>query len=282
MATKKKTEIETPIASDMELEVDTTTATPVEPDGSVTISRSREWMQGKYPEEEWVDDAAYEEKLATHLADTDERLAMYEDANDIVGDLMERNPNFAMVIAAMRKGMSFEAALRRYCGDLFNTTPDENDPDWEALKKASDDFLAEKKKADDEIATRNSNLEKSDIVLKEFVERNFATEQEQIDFVEYLRQMLRNLHMGELSEEFFTMALKAYKHDTDVEDAKEAGAIEARNQKITAKRIKEASETDGIPTGGGSSPIVEESEEEEADDSIVGKALRSYQRREKF
>jgi hypothetical protein len=114
-------------------------------------------------------------------------------------------------------------------------------------------------------------------LLTEFVERNFPTEDEQIDFVEYMRNTLKNISMGDFSEAFFDMMLKAYKHDSDVEDAKEAGAIEARNEKITAKRIKANTETDGLPVGGGSSPII--TEEEPEDDSFLGGVLRDYERR---
>lgn len=241
-------------------------------------SRSRAWMQERYPDEEWADDAAYEDKLASHLSETDAELNRYKSSDDVIADLMERNPEFGMVVMAMRKGMPFEQALRRYLGDIFKDTVDEDDPDWEALKKASDEFLAEKKKTDEEIATRKSNLEKSDIAFTEFVERNFPTEQEQIDFAEYVRSTLSNIGMGDLSDNIFEMFLKAYKHDTDVEDAKEAGAIEARNEKITAKRIKEKSESDGMPMGGGSSPIVEEEMPE--DDDFLGAAARRYRNRE--
>jgi hypothetical protein len=240
-------------------------------------SRSRTWMQERYPDEEWADDAAYEDKLASHLSETDAELKKYQTSDDVITDLMERNPEFGMVVMAMRKGMPFEQALRRYLGDIFKDTVDEDDPDWEALKKASDEFLAEKKKTDEEIATRKSNLEKSDIAFTEFVESNFPTEQEQIDFAEYVRSTLSNIGMGDLSDAIFEMFLKAYKHDTDVEDAKEAGAIEARNEKITTKRIKEKSESDGMPMGGGSSPIVEEEQPE--DDSVLGGILRDYEKR---
>ena len=242
-------------------------------------SRSRSWMQEKYPDEEWADDAAYEEKLTNHLSETDAELNKYKSNDEVISDLMERNPEFAMVIMAMRKGMPFEQALRRYLGDIFKDTVEEDDPDWEALKKASDEFLAEKKKADNEIATRTANLEKSDLAFTEFVERNFPTEEEQIAFAEYVRNTLSNIGMGDLSENIFDMFLKAYKHDTDVEDAKEAGAIEARNEKITAKRIKEKNETDGMPLGGGSSPIVEE-EMYEDDDDFLGAAAKRYRNRD--
>ena len=271
---------------DMILEQDVVEEAATEPEVSVTettvsatpTSRSRAWMQERYPDEEWADDDAYEEKLANHLQEAETKLNEYKSNDEVISDLMERNPEFAMVIMAMRKGMPFEAALRRYLGDIFKDTVEEGDPDWDALKKASDEFLAEKKKADDEIATRTANLEKSDLAFTEFVERNFPTEDEQIAFAEYVRNTLSNIGMGDLSENIFDMFLKAYKHDTDVEDAKEAGAIEARNEKITAKRIKEKNETDGMPLGGGSSPIVEEENEEE-DNSLVGKSLRRYNKR---
>lgn len=241
-------------------------------------SRSRSWMQERYPDEEWADDDAYEEKLTNHLTEAEAKLNEYKSNDEVISDLMERNPEFAMVIMAMRKGMPFEAALRRYLGDIFKDTVEEGDPDWDALKKASDEFLAEKKKADDEIATRTANLEKSDLAFTEFVERNFPTEDEQIAFAEYVRNTLSNIGMGDLSENIFDMFLKAYKHDTDVEDAKEAGAIEARNEKITAKRIKEKNETDGMPIGGGSSPVVEEADFE--DDDFLGAAAKRYRNRD--
>lgn len=251
----------------------TETSTTVAP----TTPRSREWMTNKYPDKTWEDDAQYEDFLVEHLDEADRRLASYEESDAAIGDLMDRNPDFALVIDAMSKGMPFRVALRRYLGDIFDDEPMADDPDWEELKKASDEFLAEKKRADEEIATRNSNLEKSDILLKEFVERMFPTEDEQVDFVEYLRSSLRTIGMGEFTDAFFDMMYKAYMHDKDVEDAKEAGAIEARNEKITTKRIKAQTETDGMPTGGSASPIIEEEEPE--DDSEIGSILRSYNRR---
>lgn len=251
----------------------TETSTTVEP----ATMRSREWMQKKYADEEWADDAIYDERLTQHLEDSDARLAEYAESDAIISDIIDRNPEFAMVMDAMRRGMPFRVALSRYLGDIVGGA-EEGDPDWDELKKASDEFLAEKKKAEDEIATRNSNLDKSNALLTEFVERMFPTEQEQVDFVEYLRSTLSNIGMGDFSEAFFDMVYKAYMHDADVEDAKETGAIEARNEKITAKRIKAETETDGMPMGGSASPIVVEEEPEE--DDFLGAAAKRYRNRE--
>lgn len=280
MAKKKETIDQQDVAIPEEMKSDvmpdvtiTETSTTVEP----APMRSREWMQKKYADEEWADDAQYDERLTQHLEDSDARLADYAESDAIISDIIDRNPEFAMVMDAMRRGMPFRVALSRYLGDVVGGA-EEGDPDWEELKKASDEFLAEKKKAENEIATRNSNLDKSNALLTEFVERMFPTEEEQIDFVEYLRSTLSNIGMGDFSEAFFDMVYKAYKHDEDVEDAKEAGAIEARNEKITTKRIKAETETDGMPMGGSASPIVEEEMPE--DDDFLGAAVKRYRNRD--
>lgn len=252
----------------------TETSTTVTP----SSNRTREWMQSKYPDETWDDEAAFDERTAQHLTDTDARLAELEGSETYIQEVLNANPDFALALEAIGKGMPAKIALRRYMPELWDE-PVEGDDDFEAWQEATQKFLEEKRVADEEIATRNANLEKSDILLKEFVETNFPTEEAQIEFVEYLRAALRNIGMGELSTAFLDMMLKAYNHDNDVEDAKEAGAIEARNAKITAKRIKASEETDGMPMGGGSSPIVEE--EEPDDDDFLGGVLRDYNKRRK-
>lgn len=276
---------------DMILEQDMVEAMPAdeavaEPEVSVTettvsatpTSRSRAWMQERYPDEEWADDDAYEEKLANHLEEADGLIAKYKASDEKIGHILEANPEFALALNAMAKGMPARVAIRRYLGDVM-AEPDAGDDDFEAYKEAADKFIEEKRKADEEIATRTANLEKSDIAFTEFVERNFPTEEEQIAFAEYVRTTLGNIGMGDLNDTIFDMFLKAYKHDTDVEDAKEAGAIEARNEKITAKRIKEKTDTDGMPIGGGSSPVVAEPDMEE-DDDFLGAAARRYRNRD--
>jgi hypothetical protein len=268
-----ETPMETPETADVSPEVTVTEeSTTVSP-----TSRTREWMQKKYADKSWESDELLDEDVAAHLADTDERLSSYEESDSVMGDLMERDPEFALVINAMSKGMPFRVALRRYLGDILADEPVEGDPDWDAYRKASDEYLAEKKKTDEEIATRTANIAKSDEELEAFMDAQGWNEQEQSDFVEFLRTSLRTIGMGEISPQFLAMMRDAFMHDQDVEEAKEAGAIEARNEKITAKRIKESEATDGIPMGGGSSPIVEEAPEE---DDFLGAAAKRYRNKE--
>lgn len=267
------TPMEAPDAADVSPEVtvteETTTVSPT--------SRSREWMQKKYPEKAWEDDAMYDDDLVTHLEDTDARMASYAASDERIARILDLNPEFALVLDAMDKGMPFLVALRRYAGDIFESTPAEGDDDFEAYREAAEAYMAEKEKTDAEIATRNTNLEDSEKRFVTFVESQGWDEAKQDEFVKFVVDSINALGMGEVSEHFLSIMKDAFTHDEDVEDAKEAGAIEARNQKITAKRIKEAESTDGVPVGGGSSPIVEEDTYE--DDSAIGGILRDYEKR---
>ena len=251
----------------------TETSTTVAPESM----RSRKWMQEKYADAAWEDDAQYDEALTKHLEGTDARLASYAESDERIARILDLNPEFAMVLDAMDKGMPFRVALRRYVGDILAEEPEKGDDDFEAYREAAEVYLAEKKKTDDDIALRNSNLAESDKRFIAFVESQGWDEAKQDAFVKFVVDGINALDRGEVSEQYLAAMRDAFTHDEDVEEAKEAGAIEARNEKITAKRIKANTETDGLPVGGGSSPII--TEEEPEDDSFLGGVLRDYERR---
>lgn len=239
-------------------------------------SRSRQWMQSKYPDAAWEDETQYEEALAKHLEDEDARLATYAESDERIARILDLNPEFAMVLDAMDKGMPFRVALRRYVGDILDE-PEKGDDDFEAYREAAEAYLAEKKKTDDAINLRNSNLAESDKRFVAFVESQGWDEAREDAFAQFVMDNLNALNNGDVSEKFLSAMRDAFTHDEDVEDAKEAGAIEARNEKITTKRIKASAETDGMPKGGSASPIVEENIVE--DDSVLGGILRDYEKR---
>lgn len=247
----------------------TVTETTVAP----SVPRSREWMQNKYPDRSWESDEAYEEDLANHLEDTDSRLATYAASDERIARILDLNPDFFKVLDAMDKGMPFMTALRTYAGDLLEAVPAEGDEGFEEYQKAAEEYLAEKKRSDERIAERNSNLEKSNGVFVAFVEANLPEEKRDA-FAQFVQDNLDALDMGIVSDKFMRSMLDAFNYDEDVEDAKEAGAIEARNTKITAERIKASEETDGLPMGGGTSPTIEDEEPE--DDDAIDEVLRSH------
>lgn len=240
-------------------------------------SRSKEWMQTKYPDKEWADDAAYEEALATHLADTDAALEGYRSGDEALSGIMERDPDFARVMEGVRNGMPFGVALRTYMGDLSQFEPAEGEPDYEAYRKAGDDYIANKKKAEEEIAERNKNLEESDGILESFMAERGLDEAQQEAFVANVLKMFGDIGKGIISHDSLNILYDGLMHDADVAEAHEEGAIQAKNEKISAKRIKEASQTDGLPQGGGSDPAMGESDAPEEDDIFA--EIASYKKR---
>lgn len=252
-----------------EVTVTETTVTP-------SMPRSREWMQSKYPDKLWESDEAFDEDVATRLAEDDERLATYAASDERIARILDLNPDFWKVLDAMDKGMPFMTALRTYAGDLVEAIPAEGDEGFEEYQKAAEEYLAEKKRSDERIAERNTNLEKSNNDFVAFVDANLPEEKRDA-FVQFVQDNLNALDMGIVSDKFMRSMLDAFNYDEDIEDAKEAGAIEARNTKITAERIKAENETDGLPMGGGTSPIVEE--EQPSSRSILEDIVDGYKRR---
>lgn len=257
------------------VETEPTAVTVKETEATVT-PRSRQWMQEHFTDTNWDSDEAYEDDLYSHLTSTDERLKSYQASDERIGRILERNPEFAAAIDAMDKGMPARVALRRYLGDFMKDEPQPGEDDLEAMREATERYLADKKKSDDEIALRNANLEKSDIILSEFIEEQGWNDEQATNFVEFLRNAFQAFAMGDISRDVLSMMRDAYLHNEDVEEAKQAGAIEGRNAKIEAKRISRASETDGLPMGGGTSPEV--SEETPAPDFLDGVLARQRRR----
>lgn len=256
-------------ANGVVVEETTTTVTPT--------SKSREYMQGKYPDKVWADDEAYDADLLAHLQQADSDLEGYKAGDDALASLMERDPDFARVMDAVRKGMPMGVALRTYMGDLSDYEPAEDEPDYEAYKKASDDYLAEKKKASDAIAEREKNLVDSDAVLEAFAAERGLTDEQEDEFVDKVSALFTEIDRGKITRETLNTLYDGLMHDADIAQAREDATIDANNKKIETKRIKAVEQTDGIPQGGGSDPAVGEEAPEEEDD--VFDEINEYKKR---
>lgn len=219
-------------------------------------SRSRTFMQSRYPDAKWDDDEQYENSLADHLENTDKALSDYKANDEAILELLELNPEFALVLEDIGKGIPPRIALERHIG-LSELTPEEGDTDWDDFASTRNQRLDAKRKSDEEIAMRTSNLESSNKRLSDFVESKADWEEPKREgFVKFIQDYLYELGRGELTDKTLQMLSDAYTHDEDVAEAAEAGKIEGRNQKIT-RRIKKESAVDNIPDGGGANPAPE-------------------------
>lgn len=212
--------------------------------------RSRQFMSSKYPDREWASDDDYETALADHLEDADRRLADYAQTDEQIARILDMNPDFALVLQDMGRGVPFRVALARYVDEL---TPAEGDEDYSEYIKAAEEYQARKKDLDERIATRNTNLEASDRTFAEFIDSQGWDEQKKESFISFVTQMMETLETGVVSTAVLQMLKDAFTHDDDVAEALEEGQIEGRNQKIATKRVKQKN-VDGVPAGAGSAP----------------------------
>lgn len=221
---------------------------------STPESRSRNWMKAKYPESNWENDDAYEESLYKHLEDTDLALSGYRQNDKTIGEILEMYPEFALVLQDIGSGVPLRIALERNIG-LEELTPDEKDTEYEAFVEARDKRLADARKFNDEYTSRRANAEKSNELFSAFVEGQAEWDEAKKEgFVTFVQDFLFALGRGEFTNRDFQMLADAYTHDEDVAEAAETGKIEGRNETITTKRIKQKTEVDGIPDGGGANP----------------------------
>jgi hypothetical protein len=220
------------------------------PNEAVTTPRSRQFMSGKYPDNNWASDEEYETALADHLEDADRRLAGYAETDEQIARILDMNPDFALVLQDMGKGVPFRVALRRHVEDL---TPVEGDEDYSEYIKAAEEYATRKKELDDRIATRTANLEESDKTFAQFIDSQGWDEQKKQGYIDFVSTMVETLETGVVSTDVLQMFSNAYTHDDDVAEALEEGQIEGRNQKIRTQRVKQ-NNVDGVPAGGGSAP----------------------------
>lgn len=243
------------------------------------VSRSRTFMSGKYPDATWEDDDAYETALADHLEGTDKILSEYQLNDQRIADIIERHPDFALVLEDLSKGVPFRVALRRNI-DLSDLTPEEQDKDYDDWKAASDEYLENKRKTDEEINTRNTNLPVSEKRFSDFIDsRTDWDDQKKEGFVKFFQDVLMEVARGEITDRTLSMFSDAYTHDEDVETAMEEGKTEGRNDKIVSRRIKQDQNTDQVPDSGGSNPAPEPPADEPED--IFDEVAR-YSRRKRM
>lgn len=226
-------------------------------DQPVVESRSRQWMKSKYPDKDFSDDDAYENALADQLETSSKSLEEYQNNDKSISDIIDANPEFALVLQDMSKGVPFRVAVRKRCGDL-DLSVDEDEKEYDEWVKAGEEYLKTKKESDERIAKRNANMEESDKRFAAFVEgQKDWNEEKKTGYAQFVLDLCNAMGDGDVSEQVLQMFADAYTHDDDVATALEEGKVEGANNTIEAKRIKQDA-TDGLPKGGGAIPTTGE------------------------
>lgn len=212
------------------------------------VLRSRSFIMAKYPDDAFDDDEVYENKLADHLEQTDKELQSYKDADVQLEELLDLNPELALVVADMRKGMPFATALARNV-DMDEIVPIEGEPDYEAFAKSKEERKAKRIADKEREEMLRTNAEKSAEDILAYLEAKGWTEEQKGNFDTWFNDLVARLSENRLGKDEMDVFVKGYEYDEAVARAEDKGKIAGRNEKIEAKR-KMQENVDELPEGG--------------------------------
>ena len=217
------------------------------------ISRSRSFMMAKYPDKTYENEDDYENDLADYLETTESDLNAYRESDEQLSELLEMNPELALMVRDMKEGVPFMVALARNV-DLEDLAPIEGEVDFEEYSKAltqrKEDNKAKKAK-ESELA---ANAEASGKEMMEYLESLGWSVEKRAEFDSWLDALLQNFSNNKIGKKEMDIFLNAYDYAEDVARAKENGRVEGRNQKIEAKR-KAAEQVDNLPEAGNATKV---------------------------
>jgi hypothetical protein len=210
-----------------------------------------ERLKKKYPDREYADDEALFGQINDDYDEYDNKLKGYKDSEDKFAGMITQYPQSAQFIADMANGKNPWVSMVEQLGIDGITDIFENPKYKEEIAKAQEDYLARKTKNDELEAEYSKNLGET-IKMLEDVQKEMSLTDEQIDQTwDKLTQIANDAIVGKASRETFEMIYKAINHDTDVEQAREEGKINGRNERIVEKLRKDTA-SDGVPNLAGS------------------------------
>lgn len=205
--------------------------------------RYMERLKTKYPDKEFADDDALFSQTNEDYDSYDNELSGYREREKALSDLFASNPRSAAFLTDWRKGEDPIIGMVRKFGDDFKAALE--DPEkQEALAAANKEFaerIAQEKEYEGEYQ-KNIN---DTLTTLETMQQEEGLSDEDIDSaMDFLVGIVRDGIMGKFTRESVAMALKAIRHDSDVEQADREGEVRGRNAKIEEK-LRKGSKNDG-------------------------------------
>lgn len=205
--------------------------------------RYTERLKQKYPDKEFADDEAIFGQINEDYDGYDKELAGYREREKSLSDLFASNPRSAAFLTDWRKGEDPIVGMIRKFGDDFKEALE--DPEkQEALAAANKEYaerIAEESKYEEEY---QKNISETLSTIEQLQQADGLTDDDIDNAMEFLIRIMKDGLLGKFSKESIHMALKAIKHDSDVEQADREGEVRGRNTKIEEK-LRRDSRSDG-------------------------------------
>lgn len=205
--------------------------------------RYTERLKAKYPDKEFADDEALFGQINDDYDSYDNELSGYREREKALSDLFASNPRSAAFLTDWRKGEDPIVGMIRKFGDDFKAALE--DPDkQEALAAANKEFAERIAQEEQYESEYQKNISETLSTLEKIQQETGLSDEDIDSAMDFLIGIVRDGIMGKFTRESVNMALKAIKHDSDVEQADREGEVRGRNTKIEEK-LRKGGRNDG-------------------------------------
>lgn len=211
--------------------------------------RYTERLKAKYPDKEFADDEALFGQINDDYDNYDKEISGYREREKSLTDLFSSNPRSAAFLTDWRNGEDPIVGLVRKFGDDFKAAL-EDPRKQEALAAANKEYaerIAKEEEYEDEY---QKNIGETLSTIETMQQEEGLSDEDIDSAMDFLIDIMRAGLLGKFSRESIMMALKAIKHDSDVEQADREGEVRGRNTKIEEK-LRRGGRSDGTAFLGG-------------------------------
>lgn len=205
----------------------------------VKSSRERfaERMKTKYPDKEFAGDEEIFAQINDDYDAYDGELSEYQKREKELYDLFSESPTSASFLTEWKNGGDPVVMMIRKYGDDFKAALDDEEKQEEiaAANKEYAERIAKEAEFEEQY---QANIQQTYDMLDKMQAEDGLAEEDVNEAMTFLIGIMRDGIVGKFSKESVQMALKAIRHDDDVELAEHAGEVKGRNAMIEEKLRK--------------------------------------------
>lgn len=211
--------------------------------------RYTERLRTKYPDREFADDEALFGQINDDYDSYDTELSGYREREKALSDLFASNPRSAAFLTDWRNGEDPIIGMMRKFGDDFKAALE--DPEkQEALAAANKEYADRIAKEEEYEQQYQQNITETLSTIEQMQQEGGLSDEDIDSAMDFLIGIMKDGLLGKFSKESILMAIKAIKHDSDVEQADHEGEVRGRNTRIE-ERLRRGSRNDGTANIGG-------------------------------
>lgn len=237
----------------------------VEPVGSTSRGSFIERMKSLYPDVDFDDEEARYRAYAQHEEEMQSRLNRLTESDKKMSEVFQKDPRFAQMLIDINDGEDPVVSFYHHFGDIMEMDLEDEEvldrvrqANAERVRKAQEDAESQARWEEE----REANFEKTNTIVAKFLKDNKLSDEDIDGILESVNEITEAGISGLMTEEVLSLIHKARMYDKAVEEARNQGLTDGRNQRIALSKARQKG--DGLPhVSGKSTAPVEEAPKKE-------------------